>query len=175
MWKWPWPRARGTPARGAMSGETQLGLEQHARTLRLELEERDRTLADLRRQIERQRLGEADRLAEALRAQLERVIAASATRITQLNTLAHLVDVEGKSVTARDVLANARGLLRVLEDEGMTLEGQPGDRVAFDPARHEPLQAGAAIAPGDHVEIRFSGVAFRGRSLRKAGVLRREA
>lgn len=143
--------------------------------MQLELQERDHAVAELRRQVARLRQAETDRIDEAVCAQMERLLSAMATRITQLNTQAHLMDVEGKPVAAHDVMANARGLLRTLEDEGMTLEGRPSERLAFDPARHEPLQAGIAIRPGEPVEIRLSGLAFQGRLLRKAGVLRVES
>jgi molecular chaperone GrpE (heat shock protein) len=132
-------------------------------------------VAELRRQVERLRLAETDRIDQAVRSQMERFLAASATRITQLNTQAHLMDVDGKPVAARDVMANARGLLRILEDEGMTFLGPPGERLPFDPSLHEPLQAGVEIRPGEFVEIRLSGVAFQGRLLRKAGVIRTES
>src|SRR4051812_24221996 len=115
MWNWRWPRRKRPPAQGGTSGETRLTLEQRAQGLQLDLEERERTLADLRRQVERMRLGEDERRDSAVRAQIERLIAASATPITQLHTQAYLIDVEGRPVAARDVLANARGLLRAFE------------------------------------------------------------
>src|SRR5829696_8640059 len=102
MWKWPWARGTAGPAQGGLTDDARLALEQDARGLRLELEERDRVLAELRRQVERQRDGEQERLAQALRAQMERMLAASATRITQLHTQAHLIEVEGKPVAASD-------------------------------------------------------------------------
>lgn len=175
MWKWRWTRGAASPGRGASSDEGRLLLEQEAQRLRLDLQERDQTLAELRRQVARLRQAETVRSDQAARAQMERLIVAMATRITQLSTQAHLMDVEGKPVAARDVMANARGLVRILEDEGMTLDGGPGERVPFDPTLHEPLEAGVDIRPGEPVIIRLSGVAFRGRSLRKAGVLRLES
>jgi molecular chaperone GrpE (heat shock protein) len=168
MWKWRRNR-EGRP------DDARLALEQRVQELRLELAERDRALAELRRKADQLEHGERDRQAQALRAQMERLVAASATRITQLNTQAHLIDAEGKPVTAWDVVANARGLLRVFEDEGVTLEGRPGEVVPFDASRHELLQAGAGCADGEPVEVRLCGVYFRGRLLRKAGVTRREA
>src|SRR5262245_32194607 len=167
MWKWPW-------SRGGPSDDARLALEREVQRLRLELDERDQELAELRQHVERQQRGESDRLAQALRAQMERLFDALATRISQLHTQGHLLEVEKKPVAAADVLSSARGLVRVFEDEGMTLVGRPGERGPSDPSLHDPLQAGAGLQPGELVEIRFSGVAFQGRSLRKAGVRRRE-
>src|SRR3954469_20738946 len=109
MWKWRWSRGGKPTAIGRAADDSRLALEKQAQGLRLELGERDRALADLRRQLEQLQAGERDRLAQALKAQMERVLAASATRIAQLNTQGYLIDVEGKPVAARDVLASARG------------------------------------------------------------------
>jgi molecular chaperone GrpE (heat shock protein) len=78
--------------------------------------------------------------------------------------------VEGKPVQARDVLIVARRLVRVLEDAGLTLEGQVGETIQFDPNRHEPLQSQGGIMPGQAGVVRFVGVGFHGKLLRKAGV-----
>src|SRR5262249_33774301 len=47
MWKWPW-------SRGGSSGDATLALEHEVQRLRLEIDERDCALAELRRQLERQ-------------------------------------------------------------------------------------------------------------------------
>jgi molecular chaperone GrpE (heat shock protein) len=141
--------------------------------LRLQLEERSRQLAALQKERERQQAGEETRAAEAVQAKVERLLAEAAGPVTQLLTQAHLLEAEGKPVQARDVLAVARRLVRVLEEEGLTLDGRPGERAAFDPNRHSPL-AGEAPPPGAAVVVRFAGVGHRGRVLRKAGVEREQ-
>jgi molecular chaperone GrpE (heat shock protein) len=156
-------RSDGTDAEG------RLALKREAQELRLRLEERSRQLAALQNERERQQAGEEARVAEAVQAKVERLLAEAAAPATQLLTQAHLLEAEGKPVQARDVLAVARRLVRVLEEEGLTLDGRPGERVAFDPNRHAPL-AGGAPAPGAAVVVRFAGAGYRGRVLRKAGV-----
>src|SRR5262249_52137828 len=71
MGKGPGPPEARWPGRGGSPDDARLALEQETQRLRLELEERDQALAELRRQVEHLRLGESDRLAQALRAQME--------------------------------------------------------------------------------------------------------
>jgi molecular chaperone GrpE (heat shock protein) len=68
------------------------------------------------------------------------------------------------------VLTVARRLVRALEDNGLTVEGSVGERVPFDPDHHEPLSADVSLQAGQMVVVRFVGVAYRGKLLRKAGV-----
>jgi molecular chaperone GrpE (heat shock protein) len=162
-------RLLGRTEDGGTDAERLLALERGAQELRLRLKEANDQLAALREECERLRAGEAARVADAVRDRLERVLTDAAGPAAQLVTQAHLLEAEGKPVQARDVLAVARRLVRVLEGEGLTLEGRVGERAAFDPARHAPL-GGDAVAPGQPVVVRFVGVSCRGRVLRKAGV-----
>jgi molecular chaperone GrpE (heat shock protein) len=149
--------------------EGLLALRREAQDLRLQLEERSRQLTALQKERERQQADQETRAAEAVQAKVERLLAEAAGPVTQLLTQAHLLEAEGKPVQARDVLAVARRLVRVLEEEGLTLDGRPGEQVAFDPNRHAPL-AGETQSPGAAAVVRFAGVGYRGRVLRKAGV-----
>jgi molecular chaperone GrpE (heat shock protein) len=145
-------------------------LEREAQSLRLDLEEQERLAANLREELTHQRAVASARVAEAVQAQVAGLLSDAATPIAQLLTQAHLLEVEGKPVQAGDVLAVAKRLVRTLEDNGLDLEGQVGQRVSFDPNRHEPLSADASPAPGQPVVVRFVGVAYQGQLLRKAGV-----
>src|SRR5262249_20705378 len=139
---------------GAPAGEAEADLRERgeAQRLRLELQERDRVIAALRADLERLRRGEGERVAGAVEAHRERFLADAAGPAPQLLTQAHLPEAEGKPVQARDVLAVARRLVRLLDDEGLTPEGAVGAPVAFDPDRHEPL--GGDLAPGQPAVVR---------------------
>lgn len=150
--------------------ESVAELEREAQSLRLELEERDRVVANLKGELERQRGSASAHVSEAVQVQVEGLLADVATPVAQLLTQAHLLEVEGQPVQARDVLAVAKRLVRTLEDNGLTLEGSVGESVPFDPDHHEPLSADAPLNPGQTVAVRFVGVAYRGKLLRKAGV-----
>jgi molecular chaperone GrpE (heat shock protein) len=150
--------------------EQLLALEREAQNLRLELEERDQLLANLHIELERQRSGASARVTESVQAQIEQLLTEAAAPVAQLLTQAHLLEVEGRPVQARDILAVAKRLVRAFEDHGLTLEGSVGQTVPFDPDRHEPLSGGAYPDPGQPVVVRFVGVAYRGKLLRKAGV-----
>jgi molecular chaperone GrpE (heat shock protein) len=146
------------------------GSENEAQTLRLELAERDKLIAQLKADLERLRREAETRGAVSLQAQVESLFTDVAAPVAQLQTQAHLLEVENRPVQARDVLAVAKRLVRVLEDNGLSLENHVGEQVVFDPNRHEPLTTGAAPQPGQPVIVRFVGVALRGKLLRKAGV-----
>lgn len=140
-----------------------------ARRLRLELAERDETIARLRGELERhQRLTNAS-VADRTRAQVEQLASGIAVPLSQLFTQIHLLG-EGQSVRPQDLSTVAQRLIVALADNGLALEGQIGEAVPFDPNRHEPLSADQAPRPGQSVVIRFPGVVYEGRLLHKASV-----
>src|SRR5436190_18008659 len=142
---------RGT---AADADERLLALAREAQGLRLQLQEHASRLTALREECDRLREGEEARVAEAVRGRLEGLLTEAAGPVAQLLTQAHLAEVEHKPVQVRDELAVARRLVRVLEAEGMTLEGQVGAQATYDPDCHAPL-GGDTIAPGQPVVIRF--------------------
>jgi molecular chaperone GrpE (heat shock protein) len=146
------------------------GSENDLQGLKLELAERDKLIAQLKADLERQRRQAGAQGAESIQVQLEQLFAEAAMPMTQLQTQAYLLDVENRPVQARDVLTVARRLARVLEDHGLRLENRVGEHIPFDPNLHERLGAGPALRAGQEVIIRFAGVGYRGKLLRKAGI-----
>jgi molecular chaperone GrpE (heat shock protein) len=166
MWNW----LKRDKSAQEPADERVLALEGELQHLRLELQERERTLAQLQADLERQRGGADTRLAESVRTQVRALLSDAAAPAAQLLTQAHLHEVEGRPLQAGDVLAVARRLLRALEDHGLAVEGQVGQTVPFDPDHHEPLRAEISPRPGQDVVVRFVGLAYRGQLLRRAGV-----
>jgi hypothetical protein len=150
--------------------EPALRWQREVQALQLELQERDRLITTLKSDLDRQRTGENTHLAEAVQAQIERVLTEAAIPVAQLLTQAHLLEAESKPVRARDVLTVARRLVRIFQDEGLELEGRVGDIATFAPTRHEPLSGAVTLRPGQKVVLRFVGVSYRGKVLRRAGV-----
>jgi molecular chaperone GrpE (heat shock protein) len=146
-----------------------LSLERQLQEFRLLMQEREARLARLQADLERQREEEIPRLAEAVQQEREKWIREAAGPVSQLLTQAHLVEVENKPIQPRDLVAVARRLIRLLEEQGLELLGQVGEVTAFDANRHAPL-AGDPPAAGQPVRVRFVGVGIRGRVIRKAGV-----
>jgi molecular chaperone GrpE (heat shock protein) len=171
MWSWlqQW---FGKPVRAeqTVADERVLALEREVQALRLELQERDRVVTNLKGEVERQRGAEETRLAEAVRMQVERLFTDVAAPVVQLLTQTYLLEVEGRPVQAKDVLAVVRRAVRALEDNGFTLEGSVGEAVAFDPNRHEPLRADTSLTPGEQVVVKFVGALYHGKVIKKAGV-----
>jgi hypothetical protein len=81
-----------------------------------------------------------------------------------------MIEVEDKALDARSVLALAKLVVHALEESGMGFVGQVGGVAPYDPACHSPLSADAVLKTGEAVVIRFAGVSYRGKVLRRAGV-----
>jgi molecular chaperone GrpE (heat shock protein) len=147
-----------------------LVLEREVQSLRLELAERERSVAGLKSELERQRNNQNAYIDAAVRDKIERLMIGAAAPVAQLLTQAHLLEAERRPVQAKEVLTIAKRLVRLLEDEGLYTEGHVGESVNFDPNRHEPMGGDASIAPGQAGVIRFVGLRYRGNLVRKAGV-----
>ena len=152
-----------------LSDEKLLTLEREIQNLRLELTERDRLIDKLKQQLEQQRTSENNNIDSAVKNQIEQLLTDTAAPVTQLLTQAHLLE-QGKPVQAKDVLIVAKRLIRTLEDNGLTILSQVSETVSFDSNLHEPLSAITSITPGAEVVVRFAGVSYQGKVIRKAGV-----
>jgi len=133
MWKWLRALLGAKPREEEGADDRTLALQGEIQGLRLELGERERAVASLRTELERQRKAEGGRVGEAVESQKERLMRDLGPPAAQVVTQAHLLEVDGRPVQARDVLALAKRLVRVLEDHGMTLEGKVGEAVPMTP------------------------------------------
>ena len=149
--------------------EKLLTLEKEIQNLRLELTEHDQLIDKLKQQLEQQRTSENNNIDSAVQNQIEQLLTDTAASVTQLLTQAHLLE-QGKPVQAKDVLLVAKRLIRSLEDNGLTIVSQVGETVSFDSNLHEPLSASSEISSSAEVVVRFAGVSYQGKVIRKAGV-----
>ena len=149
--------------------EQILTLEREIQNLRLELTERNQLIDQLKQQLEQQRTSEKNNINSAVQNQIEQLLTDAAAPVTQLLTQTHLLE-QGKPVQAKDVLLVAERLIRTLEDNSLTVVGQVGKTVSFDSNLHEPLSANSEVSPGVKVVVRFAGVSYQGKVIRKAGV-----
>ena len=150
--------------------ERSLTLDRDIQTLRLELSERDQQITNLKQELERQRTSENTRISAAVQTQIEQLLTDTAAPVTQLITQTHLLEVEGKPVQAKDVLAVAKRLIRTLEDNGLTFNCSVGETVPFDPNYHDALSTSASLTQGTPVAVKFAGISYQGKVIRKAGV-----
>lgn len=158
-----------SPSTQPQEDERSLALERQIQNLRLELAERNQLVDKLKQELERQRKGESDRLTCTIQTQVEQLLSDAAAPVTQLLTQAHLLE-QGKPVQAKDVLATAKRLIRALEDDGLTLTGKVGETVSFDSNLHDPLSTSTALTSEVPVVVKFVGVSYQGKVIRKAGV-----
>jgi len=150
--------------------EELLALRQQLQSARLELETAQRALSALTVEIEMLRARQGEQVRESAGTQLEAVLKDAAGPSAQLITQAYLLEHQGKPVQARDILNVARRLLRALEKHGLTIEGQPGASVSYDPDRHTPLSADSRLHPGQSVTVRIPGASLNGKVLARAAV-----
>lgn len=147
-----------------------LAAESQAQALRLELTEAQQTIQRLKDDLERQRLNSQALQAEQTQAQMEDLLHSLAAPAAQFITQIHLSEIQEKPIQARDVLAVAQRLVRILQEAGLTPEGTLDERLPFDPDRHEPLSAAHSPSTGQIVRVRFVGFRYHGKLLRKASV-----
>ena len=161
-------RETAAPTVPAAVAENQLRLEKEVQELRMELAAREQSIANLRQEIERQRARQDGLVRETVTARLEGLFKDLAGPASQILTQADLLENQGKSVQARDVLSVARRLVRAVERQGLIFEGKVGEQAEFDPNRHTPLNSGAVPQAGQPVTIRFAGVSYEGKLISKA-------
>lgn len=151
-------------------GDRLLNLESEIQSLRLTINEREQTIAQLRSELERQRQNESNNQAIAFQTQQEQVFSELAAPISQLLTQIYLLEIENKPVQAKDAIAIVKRMLRVFTEQGLTQVGNIGEVVNFDPNLHQPLSSAVEINNGQAVKIRVAGLTYQGRVLRAAGV-----
>lgn len=159
-------QAAEAPASGdtGTAEERVVALQREVRSLRLDLAERDQRLAVLTADLERERRQAERRSQEAAGAQVTALLTAAAPAAAQLQAQAQLLAAR-QPVQATDVLAVGRRLVAALEDAGLQLDDDLGQRVAYDPNLHQALVAGAVLAPGEPVLVRLPVVRLAGRVL----------
>jgi molecular chaperone GrpE (heat shock protein) len=144
-----------------------LALQTNLRRLKLDLAERDKTLARIQAELERLH-GDTQ---TQVKIAFERLGKDVAGPMAQLLAQAHLLEHEGKPVQTKDVLSVTKRLLRVLAEHGITAEAEAGTRKSFDPNRHEPLSAETTLHKDEQVIIKFPAILCHGTVVRKAGVI----
>jgi hypothetical protein len=137
-------------------------------TLRMEQANSKHTIEHLTQEIERQREQQAEMLQLNLAKELEGLYKELAAPASQILTQAHLIENQGKTLQAQDLLAVSRRMLRAMERHGAVFEGKVGETVQYDPGKHISIQTGQVIDAGKPVIVRFCGVAYGDKIIYKA-------
>jgi molecular chaperone GrpE (heat shock protein) len=145
-------------------------LEREVQSLRAMLEDQDRVIANLTSELKQHRSKAEFRLKRSAQAVIEKIAVDLAAPIAKLNSQAYVVEEQNHPLNVRDVLDVAKQFIQIFQNFGVRLEGYVGEMTPFDPDHHIPLKRDISISPGEPVVIRFVGVAFRGKLLRKASV-----
>lgn len=148
----------------------RLAAESEVQRLRLDLDAANQRLLQLQGELLRQGRGQAAALDERLEAQLEAVLTPLATPLAQLLTQQHLIEQQGKELSAKDLLATSRRLWQGLSPAGVAALESIGALVPFDPDRHQPLSQASVLANGDTVLVKIPGITLKGRVIKAAAV-----
>ncbi len=98
-----------------------------------------------------------------------KLLQGAASPLSQLALQVHLASKDEISLTAADVLVHVKRLITVFEQQGMTIIGQPGEVLSYDPVSHEPVDAGS-YPVGLAVRVRYPGLAYKATVIRKTAV-----
>jgi molecular chaperone GrpE (heat shock protein) len=138
--------------------------------LRLDLKQGQQRAAQLQADLSRQAREQGDTLTEQLQIQLEELLTPLATPLTQLLTQQHLIEVQGKELSAKDLLATSRRIWLGLTTAGVDALEAIGEVVAFNPDRHQPLSQATSLRKGESVKVRIPGITLKGKVLKAAAV-----
>lgn len=143
-------------------------LETQLQQLKLELEEGNKTINNLQQQLQRQEEKEFLQLQEKILGEKEKLFNDIASPISQLITQKYLLEVEEKPVQAKDILLVVKRLINVFESQGLTVIGDMGKTITFNPNYHQSLINNIDINISDKVIIKIVGVSYQGQVIKKA-------
>lgn len=147
-----------------------LQLEREIQSLRTMLDEQDKVIAKLRKELQQLQSETEVRAKKFIQVKFEELMAEAATLITQIHTQAFLVEEKNRPINVRDVISVAKRFEQLFQNRGLRLEGYVGEITSFDSNHHRPLKEDVPALEGQPVVVRFVGVAYRGKLLSKAGV-----
>jgi molecular chaperone GrpE (heat shock protein) len=148
----------------------RLSAETELQQLRLDLKQSQQRVAQLQADLGRQGREQGDALNEKLQVQLEELLTPLATPLAQLLTQQHLIEVQGKELIAKDLLATSRRIWQGLSTVGVGALEAIGEVVAFDPDRHQPLSQATSLRRGESAKVRIPGITLKGKVLKAAAV-----
>lgn len=148
----------------------RLAAESELQQLRLDLKQGQQRAAQLQADLSRLAREQGDFLTEKLQIQLEELLTPLATPLAQLLTQQHLIEVQGKELSAKDLLATSRHIWLGLAPVGLEAFEPIGQVVAFDPDRHQPLSQATSPSRGETVRVRITGISLKGKVLKAAAV-----
>ena len=155
--------------------EQHLVSQSNIQSLRLELEETQQELAETQMELERQRNKNRSMVKERTAFEMENFLHTISGPISQLSTLLYISEKGGKTVETIDLMRVIKHLLNLLQDYGLEITGEMGQKTTYDPDLHIIIGNQASIVAEDPVIIQFTGFRYQGQLIRKAGVAKIES
>ncbi len=126
--------------------------------LKMDVEDRDREIARLKREFEHNRKDAQAEAGSAGEAELLKLAKKAAPLLSQLVTLKDMNE-KGKDIRSADILKLFSKIEKLFYDIGLQRVGEVGETAEFDPAVHQRM-SGAGLQNGDPVKVRFVGYRF---------------
>jgi molecular chaperone GrpE (heat shock protein) len=141
-------------------------------TKKLELENQDlkKEVDILQNEVLRLRSQTKTMVGSSQSAWAEALFSDLASLVSQAELIKYLNEVEKKEVKVSDTILLLDRILKILRAHGLELFGEIASILPFDPSRHMPISSAAVFRVSQPVRIRFHGIAYQGKILRKAGV-----
>jgi molecular chaperone GrpE (heat shock protein) len=126
--------------------------------LKMDVGDRDREIARLKREFEHTRKDAQAEAGSAGEAELLKLAKKAAPLLSQLVTLKDMNE-KGKDIRPADILKLFSKIEKLFYDIGLQRVGEVGETAEFDPAVHQRM-SGAGLQNGDPVKVRFVGYRF---------------
>lgn len=147
-------------------------LERELQSVRLEMEKLEEDFKRQSQDFEVYKRNQFDVVKEQVDFAFEILFTDIAANASLLQTLTHKLDTQGETtIQAKDVLRAAKTVVSQLENHGLELMGKIGDIVGFDKNIHELCGSFEEISQSEKVTVIIVGVSFRGKILRRIGVM----
>lgn len=147
-----------------------LSVNRELQELRLTLQEREALIERLKARAAGADSQQAAEQAGLQAHFLESFFSDAAAPISQLLLQEHLSLKAGKALPPEEIFKMFRKLLEVFHQRGLQIEGVSGQAIAFDAARHQPLDGRDNFSSGDSVRVRIPGILYQDKIIRRAMV-----
>jgi len=145
-----------------------LALESEIASLKMEMQEQDRILKQVRGDLELAEKKTEGTVKGKFEQQMEVLARDLASPMVQLKTQQHLSTQ--RQIQAKDVLAVAMRMVQSIESIGIKFLGNIGEKVKFDSTAHEELNMNGTLNEGCSAQISMPGISYNERVIRKIAV-----
>ena len=150
-----------------LSSQSIIELQGKLQEIRLDLIEKEKIITHLKQENDRISRSVEQQIDEKYNQGIEKIFVDLSTPVTHLLTQVYLIEDAGMQVQEKDILAASKRLVQGLFSAGLETIGQLGEVVPYNSINQMALGVESTLKEGDRVVIRFVGLKYRGKILRK--------